>query len=47
VCAGAGGQAGTCAHIITGYRLRGVSIIINVAEERIHETVLPLIQKFN
>jgi hypothetical protein len=38
---------GTWGHIITGYLLRGVSIIIDVAEERIHETVLPRIQKFN
>jgi hypothetical protein len=42
-----GGQGGTCRHIITGYLLRGVSIIIDVAEERIHETVLPHVQKFN
>jgi len=32
---------------ITDYLLRGVSMIINVAEKRIHETVLPHVQKFN
>jgi hypothetical protein len=34
-------------YVITGYPLRGVPIIIDDAEERSHETVLPHIQQFN